>query len=319
MKKAVIIMPYFGRIPVYFNPYLKSLEGQPFDVLWISDLKVSQHPGNFKIVEMSFEECKKLISDKLQTKVVVNGAYRLCDFRPMYGKIFEDYITEYDYWGWGDCDLVYGRKFALFLNELMSTCAYDAISLHKDYMSGPTSFYRNSERLRAMYLETNNWREVCAYEGCTILNYDECGGLYHRELSTGAMTLEDCSRKRDSFPAALWRSKDLNIYKGENICETSLFGTLDVVRMTDGILTYNNEEIGVFHYILSKAYPCFRFPRIGYDKICDYEIASCGFFFTRTQRRLRKVLSVWRKTIGTIESVKRNGLIGSIKKFLIKR
>ena len=54
-NKAVLIMPYFGRLPAYFGPYLASLKNKRFDVIWISDLSVAEHPDNFKIVRMTFD------------------------------------------------------------------------------------------------------------------------------------------------------------------------------------------------------------------------------------------------------------------------
>lgn len=40
-------------------------------------------------------------------------AYKLCDFRPAYGYIFEYLIKGFDYWGYCDIDLIYGdiRKY----------------------------------------------------------------------------------------------------------------------------------------------------------------------------------------------------------------
>lgn len=63
----VLIIPYFGRLPTYFGTYLASLKGKRFDVLWVSDLPVAEHPDNFKIVKMTFNELKTRIAERLGT------------------------------------------------------------------------------------------------------------------------------------------------------------------------------------------------------------------------------------------------------------
>lgn len=34
--------------------------------------------------------------------------YKLCDYKPLYGEIFSDYVADYDYWGYCDLDTVFG-------------------------------------------------------------------------------------------------------------------------------------------------------------------------------------------------------------------
>lgn len=307
MNNTIIIMPYFGRIPDYFGTYLKSVEGKHFDVLWISDLEVPRHPENFKVVKMSFDEVKRRMAERLGTEVVINGGRRLCDFRPMYGKVFEDLIVDYDYWGWGDCDLVYGNKFNEFLERAVEAGEYDAISLHKDYMSGPTCFYRNTPQMRELYLKTNNWREVCKFAGSVILNYDECGGLYHRQLASGEMTMEDCAKIRDSFPAAVWREPGLRIYRQEEINEESLAGGEVVTMDSNGRLSLDEREIAVFHYIRAKNPRYFVLPPVPYERVGSYRISKTGFYHTECGWRFRGAIGVIRRLKALSAAVKDHG------------
>ena len=306
-NKVVLIMPYFGRLPPYFGTYLKSLEGKNMDVLWISDLEVPRHPSNFKIVRMTFDEVKARMGRILQTSIVINGGRRLCDFRPMYAKVFEELIACYEYWGWGDCDLVYGESFNGFLAKTVETGKYDAISMHKDYMSGPTCFYRNSQQMRDLYLKTDNWRDVCAEQGSVGLIYDECGGLYHQQLVAGEMTMADCARIRDSFPAAIWREKGLRIYRMDEIEESSLAHG-EVVRMKDGRLTIDERNISVFHFVLAKVPRWFRFKNVSYDQVGDYWIDASGFYHSHFAWLTRCVRRPFRKCVAVFESIKEHGL-----------
>ena len=43
----------------------------------------------------------------------VNSPYKLCDYKPVYGLIFDEDLQDYDFWGHCDVDLIFGdiRKF----------------------------------------------------------------------------------------------------------------------------------------------------------------------------------------------------------------
>lgn len=232
-NRCVLIMPYFGRLPSCLGTYLASLQGKNFDVLWISDLPVREHPDNFKIVHMTFDECRARMADRLGAPVCVNGGYRLCDFKPMYGQVFEDLISNYDYWGFGDCDLVYGKAFNDFLKRTVETDKYDVISMQAEYLSGATCFLRNNERMRMLYRKARDWESVCAWNGSRILNFDECGGMFFSQLKAGTMTMEDCSRIHDSFAAVIWREPNLNFYH-ENVIDECNLRNGEVIEMQGG-------------------------------------------------------------------------------------
>ena len=308
MNKSVIILPYFGALPPYFGTYLKSLEGKNMDVLWISDLEVPHHPDNFKIVRMSFGDIKQRAAKVLGTRVVMNGGRRLCDFRPMYAAIFEEFIREYDYWGWGDCDLVYGKAFNDFLSSTVEAGKYDAVSMHRAFMSGPTCFCRNTPLLRDLYQKAANWREVCAFEGQGgVLIFDECGGEFHVGLSAGTMTLEECSRKRDSFSAILWREPGLKLFREDVICEESLADG-KVVKMEDGVLTLDGKEISVYHFNLAKIPHYFRYVNIPYEKVERYRIDRTGFYVSKFALATRCIRGRWRISVAALKSLRKYGL-----------
>lgn len=311
---VVLIMPYFGRLPSYFGTYLKSLEGKNMDVLWISDLDVPKHPNNFKIVKMSLDEVKERFEKVLGTKVVINGGRRLCDFRPMYAKAFEEFISGYDYWGWGDCDLVYGNAFNDYLARTVATGKYDAVSMHRDYMSGPTCFYRNTPKMRELYHKAANWQEVCSFEGPGgVFIFDECGGQFHAKLSAGKMTLAECAEECDSFSAVIWRTEGLDIYREDEIDEETLADG-EVVTMKNGNLFIDGREIAVFHFVLAKVPRWFRFKNIPYEKVGNYWIDSTGFYHLKFAWYTRWLGRLIRKFSAAVEAVKAHGT-----KHIIKR
>lgn len=90
------------------------------------------------------------------------STYKLCDLRPWYGFIHEDILKGYDYWGYGDIDLVYGNlKF--FLSELFKS-KRDVFSTHSDRVSGHFCLFKNNSYFRNLAFGIPNWKELLLSE-----------------------------------------------------------------------------------------------------------------------------------------------------------
>lgn len=315
-NRVAIVMPYFGHAPAYLGAYLASLKGKHLDVLWISDITVPQHPDNFRTFHMTFDMCKERIANRLGTPVCINGAYRLCDFKPMYGHVFEDLLSDYDYWGFGDCDLIYGELFNDFLDQTVLTGEHDAISLAKDYLAGPMSFFRNDERMRLLYRKARNWKEVCAETGKKILHFDECGSTgFFIPLSQGKMTMEECSQIRDSFAAVVWREPNLKFWHQTVLHERTLWGS-DGVIVKGSQVSRDGEPLAVYHFITAKGTLWFRVPNVPYERVGDFRITATGFYFGDWMWRTRHIRYVFRYSYGIVKYFRKHGIRRLVKRAL---
>lgn len=153
MKKIIIIL-YFGNLPNYFNLYLKSCSlNHDFDFLLITDQSVDvEEYLNITAHSMSFESLNKLVKLKLGSDFRVFSPYKLCDYRPAYGKIFEDYIVGYDIWGYCDQDMIFGQ-ISSFISD-KDFAQYDRL-----LVNGHLAFYRNHEDVNHYYA-INNLRKM---------------------------------------------------------------------------------------------------------------------------------------------------------------
>ena len=127
-----LYIPYFGEFPNYFQLYLDLL-GNNADCLSVflmtdNDLSGYRVPDNLIPIQMTLgalrEKAARFINDEfgmnVQPDALLKQPYKLCDFRIMYPELFRDIseqygVTEDDFVGWGDCDLIYGR-FSDFLD-----------------------------------------------------------------------------------------------------------------------------------------------------------------------------------------------------------
>lgn len=110
-KKCVFILPYFGTFKNYFRLFLNSFSKNPdYDLLIFTDnTEKYDYPENVRIIPYTLSDFKKNADDKFGFGVTLDTPYKLCDYKPTYGFLFEEYIADYPYWGYCDCDLIFGN------------------------------------------------------------------------------------------------------------------------------------------------------------------------------------------------------------------
>lgn len=145
MEKIVFIIPYFGKFPNYIDLFLKSCSyNKDIDWLFVTDNDLDVSYPNIHILDWSFEQLKEQISKKLKIEDPIPAPYKLCDYRPAYGEIFADYLTEYDFWGHCDLDLIYGDVSKYIRKAPLEE--YDRI-----FTFGHMTLYRNTEKVNRYY------------------------------------------------------------------------------------------------------------------------------------------------------------------------
>ena len=119
-------MPYYGSVHNYFQLYLDSLEKNKdcLTVFFISDIDLTQYriPENFIQIKLTIQHLRNRLSSLLYSAYkkyvhpndLLPYNYKFCDIKILYSLLFEDVIQNYtvknyDYVGWGDCDLIYGK------------------------------------------------------------------------------------------------------------------------------------------------------------------------------------------------------------------
>lgn len=163
-NKVAFIIPYFGRLPSYFSLWLKSAEKNPnFDFFICSDLPLNvKTESNVKQIQITFIELKSKIEKLLDQKVCLKTPYKLCDFKPMYGLIFEENLKEYDFWGFIDIDLILGRLTTFITDELLDL--YDKL-----YYEGHFSLFRNCKLMNTLFMR--KYPHVLDWEYAFSTNY----------------------------------------------------------------------------------------------------------------------------------------------------
>lgn len=147
MKRIAIIICWIGPLPDIFRLWSRSCAANPtVDWLLFTDQEPEELPENVLLRRTSLEEIAALAREKLNfPELSLEKPYKLCDFKVMYGAIFEDHLKGYDFWGYCDMDMIFGDLRSFFTDELLER--YDKL-----LTCGHLSLYRNTPEVNRRYL-----------------------------------------------------------------------------------------------------------------------------------------------------------------------
>lgn len=153
--KKILILPFFGAFNNYFPFWLESAKkNSTIDFLIISDVNwFFETPKNVTVIEMTFEQVRNEFEKKIGFSINLNRPYKLCDFKPYYGFLFEEMISSYDFWGYCDCDLIFGD-----INKFLDDSVFE--SNDKIMRRGHLSFIRNTHDINRSFQNFDTYKVV---------------------------------------------------------------------------------------------------------------------------------------------------------------
>ena len=143
--KIAIIVVWFGPLPDYFSMWLRSAEmNSDVDFFLLSDQKVKSECPNIHIERTTLEQEVARASRELKKEVSIHSAYKFCDVRPYFGRIYHERLKGYDFWGYCDIDLVFGNIRSFLTDEVLT-------QYERFYEWGHFSLFRNNEKINHIY------------------------------------------------------------------------------------------------------------------------------------------------------------------------
>jgi len=104
---------------------------------------------------MRYDEYRELVSQRLGIRFPNASPYKLCDYKPTYGHVHEDLVAGFDYFGFGDIDVIYGDIRRFYTPAILS---HNLISTHDNRLSGHFCLIRNTDRMRNAFRQVKDWR-----------------------------------------------------------------------------------------------------------------------------------------------------------------
>jgi hypothetical protein len=157
--RILFIIPYFGRWPFWMPLFLESCRrNADIDWLLFSDCGVPDNlPPNVTVESTTFEAYCQLVSRRLEIDFRPKQPYKLCDIKPALGYIHADRLDGYDFWAFGDIDVVYGDLRQYFTAERLAS--RDVFSTHERRVAGHLCLIRNTARAREVFKLIKRWKE----------------------------------------------------------------------------------------------------------------------------------------------------------------
>lgn len=169
---ALIIL-YFGKWPAWSNFFLKSCTTNS-DIKFLIFTDNAPHlksSKNIQFIDFNVNNFNELASHKLGLSLDVKQPYKICDFRPAFGLIFEDYFQGFSFWGHIDIDIIFGSISRFITKEILNY--YDIITARKEYIVGHFTLFRNCARINQLFKESQSYQTI--FQSPDYMGFDECG------------------------------------------------------------------------------------------------------------------------------------------------
>lgn len=289
-KKICIVIPYFGKWPNYFPFFLKSCELNPsIDWFFYTNCDIPQfYSKNVKFISKSLEDFNTLASEKLEYKIDIKYPYKLCDFKPAYGHIFEDYLEGYDFWGFGDIDVIYGNIRNFFTDEILSK--FDIITTYSHSLSGPFTILKN-DKIKYLYRDNNDYKK--AFLSQDYVGFDETNlvfdkDIFHSDSSFGKTGIKSMSH----FLREISQNKfGIKIY-ANSLCININPNERGEIIFDNGILKdCNNREIFLVHFLMIRINNKILLPQEEVIRT-KFFIGSYGISYNNVSNLTRKIILI---------------------------
>lgn len=149
-----IIVCYIGILPNGFKLWEKSCCFNPgYDFILITDQDLTTSCKNIHIIKRTLEQISRYIASKIDIQIEIDRPYKLCDFRPMFGVIFSDWLEKYDFWGHCDLDQIFGNLDSFITLDILH-------NNKKIYQLGHLTLYKNDDEMNHLFEKEGgmDWR-----------------------------------------------------------------------------------------------------------------------------------------------------------------
>ncbi|MBZ4042606.1 DUF6625 family protein [Flavobacterium hibisci] len=263
-----LITCWYGNYPWYFPYFIKSCSYNPtIDFIIVTDNveEICARPCNVTVIHKAFQELKSQASLKLGINLNFTEPYKICDLKPAFGFLFEDFLKKYDFWGHTDIDMVYGDIRGFIDSETLNE--YDLISASEYFVTGTFCLYRNNDFVKKLFMESKDYKNV--FSNPKYLGFDECSFLFH-ELHVPGRTIFNYTNHIHSMTHVVRKAEAEGRLKP--LFEFYLFQTMtDKIRWDNGLIIYANKIECLFYDLI-------KYKRLCKNKEVIYPIPNVFYF-----------------------------------------
>jgi hypothetical protein len=187
MKTICFIVVYFGKWPIWFPAFLRSCQdNSTINWIFFTDCdSPTHHPSNVVFYHKTVLQVTELIRKTIGKEAILDDAYKVCDYKPAFGAVFEEYLNEFDFWGHCDIDIIWGDIRKYTTKEILDT--YDIFSTRKGRMSGHFSLFRNIVSINELFRQSSEFGWVMRQVKCCAFDEEGMTRLVARLAHAGSI------------------------------------------------------------------------------------------------------------------------------------
>ena len=145
MKKICLLTVWMGKMPENFWLWkMTAKRNSTIDFYLITDNEELADEDNIHFLYMNMEQVRDRFEKITGFPIKLKVPYKLCDYKPLYGKAFPEIVDKYDFWGHCDIDLLFGDIRKFITEDMLEQ--YDKV-----LECGWFILYRNCESMNNLY------------------------------------------------------------------------------------------------------------------------------------------------------------------------
>jgi hypothetical protein len=185
-NSVAVVIAYFGKFPQYFPLTLESMKrNSNIDWIFFTDQEINKPSENILVHSMNFSDFRDFIQKHFEFRIALDAPYKICDFRPAFGYVFEEYLRKYEFWGHCDLDIILGK--------ILDVLPAEAWDFDKILLRGSLGFYRNTPEVNNLFRlvdgATLNYQEV--FSNSKSFLFDEWHGIVQKFIVSGIQYWND--------------------------------------------------------------------------------------------------------------------------------
>lgn len=173
MNKIAVITTRFGSYLNYIDLWLLSVaHNQSIDFFIVTDIQNEEgrykYPPNIHLIYTSFEQLYERFQKFFDFPIVMDRPYKITEYQPAFGMIFEEELQGYDFWGYCDTDTIFGDLRAFLSDDVLE-------KNERIYFKDHLTLYKNNKKMRELFLSdsTKKWTYDKAFKTPYICYFGE--------------------------------------------------------------------------------------------------------------------------------------------------
>jgi len=189
LPRLALVQVWSGPWSPWINLYIETCRYNPeVDFLIFSDQPPpANRSGNVRFLPLTRAGLAARIRSHLKLKPWLDRAYKLCDYKPFFGLLFEKELAAYTHWGYCDEDMFWGRLRRFITADLLAE--NDIVTSTRCCIAGQLTIFRNTERVNRLPLRVTGWRELLLTKHTTNLAETLINAQALSEEETGVLTV----------------------------------------------------------------------------------------------------------------------------------